>query len=392
LRLFCLCNTLPETIMAWFTYDDGTAPHRSNTIPDRSRTSKYKLRVKTRRSALLLSYAPDWIITLLVGGLFFILGHIDGFKREFSLTDTSLQHTFAVHERISNTNLGIIAVVAPLILMPLINLMTVRSFWDWHNSWLGVICATAFAGTATNIVKVTVGRPRPDVINRCQPLPGSHDAAVFGLVNATICTQLDEAIMRDGWKSFFSGHSSLSFAGLGFLTFYLAGKLHLFDKRGHAGKAWLSMIPLAGASLVAISRTMDNRHHWQDVLVGSLVGLAFAFFAYRQYYPALSDRKSHLPFRPRIDHDLNIDHSLPLHHGGSTTGSTHGLHPVSPGGHYLDGRDSVDSPSHHAPSSETAGSAEEPDRTYQRVDPPIKAHTAAASTGHSGSGQNLVDV
>jgi len=336
--------------------------------------------------ALILSYAPDWIITLLVAGLFFILGNISGYKREFSLTNTTLQHTFAVHERISNTDLFLIAIVAPLVLMPIINLLSIRSFWDWHHSWLGVICAAAYTGTATNIVKVTVGRPRPDVIDRCRPPPGSHDAPVFGLVNSTICTQSDRAIFIDGWKSFFSGHSSLSFAGLGFLSFYLAGKLHLFDKRGHAGKAWLSMVPLAGASLVAISRTMDNRHHWQDVLVGSLVGLAFAFFAYRQYYPPLSDVKSHLPYRPRIDRDLIIDPVLPVHGDGSGE-STHGLHPINQGGHYSDS---------HRPrgSTESMDGADEPDRTYERVGPqsPIKAHRANGSNGSNDGPQNLVDV
>jgi hypothetical protein len=31
-----------------------------------------------------------------------------------------------------------------------------------------------------------------------------------------------------------SDEYEVSFAGLGFLAFYLAGKLHLFDNRGHA--------------------------------------------------------------------------------------------------------------------------------------------------------------
>ena len=90
-----------------------------------------------------------------------------------------------------------------------------------------------------------------DLIARCQPALGSEDP-LWGLSTVDICTQTVSYILEDGWKSFPSGHSSsmsntfllvvnhssdeyeVSFAGLGFLAFYLAGKLHLFDNRGHA--------------------------------------------------------------------------------------------------------------------------------------------------------------
>ena len=83
------------------------------------------------------------------------------------------------------------------------------------------------------------------------------------------------------------------------LALYLAGKLHLFSTRGHKSRAWLAGAPLLGAILVAVSRTMDNRHHWQDVLVGSLLGIAVAFVTYRGYYPPLSHEHAHLPYAPR---------------------------------------------------------------------------------------------
>lgn len=125
-------------------------------------------------------------------------------------------------------------------------------------------------------------------------------------------------IMNDGFRSFPSGHSSLSFAGLGFLAFYLAGKLHLFDHRGRAGKAWLSVTPFAGAALVAISRTMDYRHHWHDVLAGSILGTTMAYFSYRQYYPNLASELSHRPYSPRFKRTLETD-VLPIHHRHSST-------------------------------------------------------------------------
>jgi hypothetical protein len=40
------------------------------------------------------------ITLMLFRCVFFALDNVDGFKREFSLTDTSLKYPFAVHERV----------------------------------------------------------------------------------------------------------------------------------------------------------------------------------------------------------------------------------------------------------------------------------------------------
>ncbi|KAK7014982.1 lipid transport protein [Favolaschia claudopus] len=266
------------------------------------------------RRKLVLSYAPDWIITLVLAAAFFALGHVRGFRRQFSVDDTSIRHTFAVHERVPDYALYLIAIVAPVVLQAAINVLTIRSWWDLHNSLLGLILGLSITGSVTNIVKITVGRPRPDMLDRCQPISGSVDP-IYGLSNSSICTLASNSSkLIDGFRSFPSGHSSLSFAGLGFLAFYLAGKLHLFDERGYAAKAWASLLPFVGAALVAISRTMDNRHHWQDVLVGSILGTVVSFFCYRQYYPSLMSEVSHRPYSPRIaradDHVGHHRHSV----------------------------------------------------------------------------------
>ena len=48
-------------------------------------------------------------------------------------------------------------------------------------------------------------------------------------------------------------------------------------------------MPTLGASLIAISRIEDARHHPFDALFGSLLGAVVAWYAYRQYFPPLSE-------------------------------------------------------------------------------------------------------
>ncbi|KAL5489824.1 hypothetical protein ACEPAI_4656 [Sanghuangporus weigelae] len=290
--------TATATEMAWFTIRNDNWTNLGggfNAHPGGGRPSLARKMSRTRRVKLLRSYAFDWMICIVLAAAFFSLDEIPGFKRQFSIDDTR----YAVHERVPPVALYFIAGVAPFVIQIAVNLLTIRSLWDFHNSSLGLLLGLTLTGAITQFTKVTVGRPRPDVISRCQPPPGIENPE-YGLVTVEICTQTDVHILRDGFRSFPSGHSSLSFAGLGFLSFYLAGKMHLFDEKGHTTKAWISLMPLSGAALVAISRTMDYRHHWQDVLVGSLIGLVMSFFAYRQYYPPLGSPQSHRPFSPRI--------------------------------------------------------------------------------------------
>ena len=66
-----------------------------------------------------------------------------------------------------------------------------------------------------------------------------------------------------------------SFAGIGFLSLYLTGKIKVFDRRGHVAKLCLVLLPLLVASLVGVSRVDDYWHHWQDVFAGGLLGLCY---------------------------------------------------------------------------------------------------------------------
>jgi diacylglycerol diphosphate phosphatase/phosphatidate phosphatase len=65
--------------------------------------------------------------------------------------------------------------------------------------------------------------------------------------------------------------------------------MHVLDNRGEVWKTMIVMVPCLAATLVAVSRIMDARHHPFDVITGSMLGVFTAWAAYRQYFPPLSE-------------------------------------------------------------------------------------------------------
>ncbi|KAL7312461.1 hypothetical protein PS15m_008218 [Mucor circinelloides] len=255
------------------------------------------------KKRLAVSYLWDWVLVIIMTAAFFAIDQITPFHRMFSLEDKTIMFPYAEKESVPVWMLLIICFVAPIIVIAGISLSGYgyrRSLHDFHSGVLGLCLGLAMTIMLTDVIKVTAGRPRPDMLSRCQPPADAVDPR-FGLTSVDICTtDIYSHTMIDGFKSFPSGHSSFSFAGLGYLAFYIAGKVKMFDEKGHTYKGFLFAFPIIGALLVAISRTEDYRHHWQDVTIGALLGTFCAYFAYRQYYPGLSQDSCRDPFLTRV--------------------------------------------------------------------------------------------
>ncbi|XP_033208149.1 phospholipid phosphatase 5 [Belonocnema kinseyi] len=187
-----------------------------------------------------------------------------------------------------------INILWPLVFVPpvIIIVITFLINADKFDLRQGILCSTlalGLNGILVDMCKLIVGRPRPDFFWRCFP---------DGETNLEIKCTGDHQVVMEGRKSFPSGHCSFVFTSCGFISFYLAGKFRTFTiaGKGNSVKLCAFVIPLLIALIVALSRTCDYHHHWEDVLVGSLIGLSMAYMCYRHYYPPLDSQFCHRPY------------------------------------------------------------------------------------------------
>ncbi|KAH7371913.1 PAP2 superfamily-domain-containing protein [Cadophora sp. MPI-SDFR-AT-0126] len=323
--------------------------------------------------ALVLSYVFDWIIIIaaaVVGGL---LSLITPNKRPFALTNPEISFPYT-NEKISTVVLFICSLVAPAAIIFAITIVLVpgptvpkstpkaliwrRKLWEWHTGWLGLALALAASFLITQGMKNLFGKPRPDLLSRCHPdLANSSQYIVggfpntqegFNLFSAAICKNPDKSILDDGFRSFPSGHSSFSAAGLIYLSLFIASKLAItipylapnsysqdnfqlsafplrakerapkvnailesahspsedpFQPSGHndaiiaarnqaaAPPVYLlvfAIIPWFASIYISSTRYSDFRHHGFDILFGYFIGAVTAIFAFRYYHLPIS--------------------------------------------------------------------------------------------------------
>ncbi|KAL4172040.1 hypothetical protein KRP22_007214 [Phytophthora ramorum] len=130
-----------------------------------------------------------------------------------------------------------------------------------------------------------------------------HDVRDFllslaqGVTMSTLLTQFTKHVTGRFRPSFYdifpSGHASFAWVTMLLLTLYLLGRSRLNCKsrsesavRGatKALKLFLCCAPCLAASWVAITRSIDNWHHYSDILAGSIIGAISACLAYSYNY------------------------------------------------------------------------------------------------------------
>ncbi|KAF2019035.1 PAP2-domain-containing protein [Aaosphaeria arxii CBS 175.79] len=317
---------------------------------------------------LLLSYIFDWIVIIAIAAVGGGWEFLTPYHRPFSLVDLSISFPYQTSEVIPTWLLVVISLVAPAVIIFIVCLVFVpgptasrgtpksliwkRKIWELNTGWMGLALSLATAFMITQGMKLLFGKPRPDLLSRCKPDLGLLDQARIStagesfnpdwiLVTSVICTQPDDDILQDGFKSFPSGHSSFSWAGLLYLTLFLASKfavaipflpprpfstnpahtsavtpsnlrhniLPLHSKSptdsSVLSRAYpddqivpiryqaaappvytlvLILVPIASAIYVVSTRFTDFRHHGFDMLFGSLIGITTAWFSFRWYH------------------------------------------------------------------------------------------------------------
>ncbi|KAK5164240.1 uncharacterized protein LTR77_009934 [Saxophila tyrrhenica] len=324
---------------------------------------------------LIASYALDWVVIACFAAIGGGIKSIGTIHRPFSLLDLSISYPLA-EQSISSTTVGLVAILGPIVLMSLtiaifvparsISRTLKRSellrlkLWELHASLAGLALSITLAFMVTQGLKTIFPKPRPHFLALCDPDLDNIAAHVVGgygqdvsdrwtMVDVSICQHPMHRVLRSGLQSFPSGHSSMSWSGMAYLSLFLCARLRIaiphlplqstiahrpvssasgtellplhnaqrsetssdskpstissIQRQGHPQSTipinrqsaapptygiLIALIPLAVATYISSTRYTEYWHFGIDILTGSVIGILSSWLAFRWH---------HLPIR-----------------------------------------------------------------------------------------------
>ncbi|EKX46947.1 hypothetical protein GUITHDRAFT_107299 [Guillardia theta CCMP2712] len=186
------------------------------------------------------------------------------------------------NQQVPESLLFVIAYFVPIAIIFFVSSSLDKS--DFCVSFLALSQSVSLTLMSTTIAKKFAGRPRPCFFAMCGWVANQtgHRGAAGHCTGTTLK-------VWDSRQSFPSGHASFSMAGLGFLGLYLLDKLEcqarqqrlLSPIQYQVGQV-VSFVPFALAVWIAITRTMDYWHNFDDILAGAVLGFAWGQYCFSQ--------------------------------------------------------------------------------------------------------------
>ncbi|ODV85544.1 hypothetical protein CANARDRAFT_28326 [[Candida] arabinofermentans NRRL YB-2248] len=241
----------------------------------------------------LISYIFDWLIYTAVLIVAIIYGRFSRpMATDFDVHDSSIMHMY-VPELATFAPIWVLlllGVVVPILFVVIICMFTTklplcRKLWDIQSCLLAMLGAVSCELLVVCLVKNFTAKPRPDFLSRCVPL--SFTSQTMGTLSTiSVCMNPFMYNVYEGLRSFPSGHAATIFSTSTVQAWFSVAKLNVFDGRGIACKAIISIVyPLGMASIVSFSRVSDNKHFIMDVVAGSFIGLFTGSIFYLIYFP-----------------------------------------------------------------------------------------------------------
>lgn len=227
----------------------------------------------------------------------FYFENIEPYQRQFTINDITISHPFAEHQRVPFGLLLRYIVIIPTVVMTFIStLVTPRPFklYVLYLSILGLIISMGTCIFVTDVLKNWIGRCRPDFLARCIPDKSALPDVLYYAKD--ICTTTKKDRLLDGFRTTPSGHSSMAWSSLGYLSIWLNAQLNSSHIHRGAWRSIIAFLPCLLAFYIALSRTQDYRHHFVDIILGSLLGLFVGWWSYRRYFPELKNRACYVPY------------------------------------------------------------------------------------------------